>query len=134
MAWPSIRSFLGIPDHLTGRGVVIGVVDGTFAGHPDITDGPARRSRMVLTGQVGAGPEPVTPAVRPWPAGAHGLWGAAAAGGSGAASGGVYAGAAPEADLLLLAGYLDGVELTNQQRLLGALGWLRDHWRRYQVR
>jgi len=134
MAWPSIRTFLGIPDHLTGRDVVIALVDGTFAGHPDISDGSARRSRRVLAGQVGAEPEAVGPVVEPWPAGAHGLWGAAAAGGTGAATGGAYAGAAPEADLLLVAGYLEGVELTDHERQLVALRWLRDNWRRYEVR
>src|SRR5215831_8307905 len=121
MAWPSIRAFLGIPDHLTGRGVGIAVVDGTFTGHPDISDGTARRSRVVLTGQAGACPEPVRSAMSPWPAGAHGLWAAAAAGGSGSASSGAYRGAAPEADLLLLAGCVEGRELTEQQRQLDAL-------------
>lgn len=134
MAWPSIRAFLDIPDHLTGRGVAIAVVDGTFAGHPDIAGGAGRRSRVVLTGRLGAEPEPVPPVVTPWPAGAHGLWSAAAAGGSGAASAGTYAGAAPEADLLLLAGYLEGIRLTDQQRQLTALRWLRENWRRHQVR
>ncbi len=134
MAWPSIRAFLGIPEHLTGRGVSIAVVDGTFSGHPDISDGAARRSRVVLTGQAGARAEPVRPTLGPWPAGAHGLWAAASAGGSGAACRGAYQGAAPEADLLLLAGYQEGLVLTPQQRQLEALRWLRDHWRQYQVR
>jgi serine protease AprX len=134
MAWPSIRAFLGIPDHLTGRGVSIAVLDGTFAGHPDISDGTARRSRVVLTGQAGARPEPARPTLGPWPAGAHGLWAAAAAGGSGAACRGAYQGAAPEADLLLLAGYVEGLDLTDHQRQLDALRWLRDHWKQHQVR
>jgi hypothetical protein len=134
MAWPSIRAFLGIPERLTGRGVTIAVVDGTFAGHPDISDGAARRSHIVLTGQTGARPEPTQPTLGPWPAGAHGLWTAAAAGGSGAASGGAYQGAAPEADLLLTAGYLEGRDVTLHQRQLDTLRWLRDHWRHHQVR
>lgn len=134
MVWPSIRAFLGIPNHLTGRGVGIAVLDGTFAGHADISDGTSRRSRVVLTGQAGARPELVRPTLGPWPAGAHGLWAAAAAGGSGSGCSDVYQGAAPEADLLLLGGYLEGRELTDQQRQLGALHWLRDHWRQYHVR
>lgn len=134
MAWPSIRAFLGIPEHLTGRGVCIALVDGTFAGHPDISDGATRRSRLVLTGQAGPRPEPVRPTLGPWPAGAHGLWAAAAAGGCGAACHGTYQGAAPEADLLLVAGYLEGRALTDQQRQLDALRWLHDHWRLHQVR
>lgn len=46
----------------------------------------------------------------------------------------MYEGAAPEADLLLLGGYLEGRELTDQQRQLGAMHWLRDHWRQHHVR
>jgi Subtilase family len=133
MASPSIRAFLGIPDRLTGRGVGIAVIDGTFTSHLDISDGYLRRSLLVQVGRADAEPEAVRPTLEDWPAGAHGL-GAAAAGGSGSTSAGVYEGAAPEADLWLLAGYVPGEELTNQQRQLRALHWLRDHWRQHGIR
>lgn len=131
MSWPSIRSFLDIPDALTGRRIGIAVLDGTFARHPDIADGGGRRVRLVETGRPGARPVPV---LADWPAGCHGLWSAAAAGGSGSASAGVYRGAAPEADLWLLAAHVPGEEVSVQEQQLRSLRWLRDHWRDHGIR
>jgi serine protease AprX len=135
LRWPSLREFLEVPDELTGAGVRIAVVDGTFAPHPDVSSNARRRSYQILA--PGADPRPalLEPEDGPWSTSAqHGVWAAAAAAGSGALSGGTYAGVAPEAELYLVAGWLRGVTPDQQARTECALRWLLRHGKAHGIR
>ena len=134
MTWPALRRFLEVPDALTGRGVRIALVDGEFTAHPDIAASPLRTTYQVRLAQEQPQPAPLPPSWEPWPDGAHGLWAAAAAAGSGAASGGRYQGLAPEAELYLIKAYVPGANQTAQQAQANALRWLAEHWRAYNIR
>lgn len=120
-AWPSIRSFLEIPDELTGRGVRIAVVDGCFARHPDIVGTGRERAAVGADGTA-----EIRPAAVALEAGGavHGLWVAAAAAGRGAE----FPGAAPDAELDLVAAPHAGTAVRT------GLEWLRANWRRRGLR
>lgn len=132
--WPSIRSFLAIPDHLTGKNVNIAVIDGIFPHHPDIASNKRRETYLVRTSDSQAVPELLAADQGPWDRGHHGLMSAAAAAGSGELSEGQYAGAAPEAHLFLLeAGPLHTLK-DLEEKIGGALLWLKANWRVYRIR
>ena len=44
MVWPTLRECLRLPEALTGRGVGIALVDGSFAAHPDVSSDGRRRT------------------------------------------------------------------------------------------
>ena len=135
--WPRLRDFLSVPDELTGKGVRIAVVDGDFPPHPDITSNGRRTTWKVMVMEPDSQPRVFAAEPGPWKGGAHGLWAAAAAAGSGAESRGLYKGMAPEADLLLVAEYFPGQREDPEGRYaahLKALEWVRDNWRKYEIR
>lgn len=134
MAWPSIRTFLHIPRELTGKQISIAVVDARFPNHPDIASNSHRSAYIVKLSETHPQPARLVADDGPWNKGLHGLWTAAAAGGSGHLSNGQYAGAAPDADLYLLeTGRLHTVE-DIESKYTAALNWLSLHWRRYNIR
>ncbi|MFC3767391.1 S8 family serine peptidase [Paenibacillus sp. GCM10012303] len=134
MTWPSIRNFLQIPHHLTGKGVGIAVVDGRFPNHPDIAATSRRNTYLVKTSEPDPVPSLMTADDGPWTKGRHGLAAAAAAAGSGLISQGLYTGAAPDADLYLLeTGRLE-TDQDVECKIAAALDWLYLNWRRYRIR
>ncbi|MBB3129393.1 serine protease AprX [Paenibacillus rhizosphaerae] len=132
--WPSIRSFLDIPDHLTGKNVNIAVIDGIFPRHPDVTSNKRRYTYLVRTSDSQALPELLAADQGPWDRGHHGLMSAAAAAGSGELSEGGYAGAAPEAHLFLLETGPFYTPEHIEEKIGGALLWLKANWRTYCIR
>ena len=70
----------------------------------------------------------------PWKGGWHALCAAAAAGGSGAESGGLYTGVAPEADLFLMARYPREKGWSEEEAQIRALEWVGANWRKYEIR
>ncbi len=135
--WPTLRDFLGVPDEFTGKGVRIAVVDGDFPSHPDITTNEQRTTYKVMVMEPEPQPKVFEAEPGPWKGGAHGLWAAAAAAGSGAESQGLYRGIAPEADLFLVAEYFPGQSQDPEGRYaahLKALEWVRDNWSKYEIR
>ena len=135
--WPTLRDFLSVPDELTGKGVRIAVVDGDFPSHPDITTNEQRTTYKVMVMESEPQPKVFEAEPGPWRGGAHGLWAAAAAAGSGAESQGLYRGVAPEADLFLVAEYFPGQSQNPEGRYeahLKALEWVRDNWSKYEIR
>ena len=135
--WPTLRDFLNVPDELTGKGVCIAVVDGDFPSHPDITTNEQRTTYKVMVMEAEPQPKVFEAEPGPWKGGAHGLWAAAAAAGSGAESQGLYRGIAPEADLFLVAEYFLGQSQDPEGRYaahIKALEWVRDNWREYEIR
>ncbi len=134
MVWPALRDFLDVPASLTGRGVCIAIVDGGFPPHPDIATNSQRASHIVYA----TCPDPrlrrLEATTGPWPGGAHGLWAAAAAAGSGADSKGQYAGLAPGADLVLVAMQNPDHEFEAEEDTCSALEWLLAHARELGVR
>ena len=135
--WPTLRDFLSVPDELTGKGVRIAVVDGDFPSHPDITTNEQRTTYKVMVMESEPQPKVFEAEPGPWRGGAHGLWAAAAAAGSGAESQGLYRGIAPEADLFLVAEYFPGQSQDPEGRYaahIKALEWVRDNWRKYEIR
>ena len=135
--WPTLRDFLSVPDELTGKGVRIAVVDGDFPSHPDITTNEQRTTYKVMVMESEPQPKVFEAEPGPWKGGAHGLWAAAAAAGSGAESQGLYRGIAPEADLFLVAEYFPGQSQDPEGRYeahLKALEWVRDNWSKYEIR
>lgn len=134
MGWIPLRAFLGIPAALTGKGIRIAVVDGDFPAHPDIASSGSRTTLLVYASDADPRPVRLEAGIGPWPTGPHALWAAAAAAGSGARSGGFYDGAAPEAELVLVAGWSRGRERSPQVEQSNALRWVRDHGREFGVR
>ena len=135
--WPTLRDFLSVPDELMGKGVRIAVVDGDFPSHPDITTNEQRTTYKVMVMESEAQPKVFEAKPGPWKGGAHGLWAAASAAGSGAESQGLYRGIAPEADLFLVAEYFPGQSQDPEGRYaaqIKALEWVRDNWRKYEIR
>ena len=135
--WPTLRDFLGVPDEFTGKGVRIAVVDGDFPSHPDITTNGQRTTYKVMVMEPEPQPKVFEAEPGPWKGGAHGLWAAAAAAGSGAESQGLYRGIAPEADLFLVAEYFPGQSQDPEGRYaahIKALEWVRDNWSKYEIR
>ena len=135
--WPTLRDFLSVPDELTGKGVRIAVVDGDFPSHPDITTNEQRTTYKVMVMESEPQPKVFEAKPGPWKGGAHGLWAAASAAGSGAESQGLYRGIAPEADLFLVAEYFPGQSEDPEGRYaaqIKALEWVRDNWRKYEIR
>ena len=135
--WPTLRDFLSVPDELTGKGVRIAVVDGDFPSHPDITTNEQRTTYKVMVMESEPQPKVFEAEPGPWKGGAHGLWAAAAAAGSGAESQGLYRGIAPEADLFLVAEYFPGQSQDPEGRYaahIKALEWVRDNWSKYEIR
>ena len=135
--WPTLRDFLSVPDELTGKGVCIAVVDGDFPSHPDITTNEQRTTYKVMVMESEPQPKVLEAEPGPWKGGAHGLWAAAAAAGSGAESQGLYRGIAPEADLFLVAEYFPGQSQDPEGRYaahIKALEWVRDNWSKYEIR
>ncbi|MDE2813452.1 MAG: S8 family serine peptidase, partial [Gemmatimonadota bacterium] len=135
--WPTLRDFLSVPDELTGKGVRIAVVDGDFPSHPDITTNEQRTTYKVMVMESEPQPKVFEAEPGPWKGGAHGLWAAAAAAGSGAESQGLYRGVAPEADLFLVAEYFPGQSQDPEGRYaahIKALEWVRDNWSKYEIR
>ena len=122
--WPTLRDFLSVPDELTGKGVRIAVVDGDFPSHPDITTNEQRTTYKVMVMESEPQPKVFEAEPGPWRGGAHGLWAAAAAAGSGAESQGLYRGIAPEADLFLVAEYFPG----QSQILKDDMRHILRHW------
>ncbi|MCY3773272.1 MAG: S8 family serine peptidase [Gemmatimonadetes bacterium] len=135
--WPALRDFLNVPEELTGKGVRIAIVDGDFPNHPDITTNPHRTTYKVMVMDPNPGPKVFNAEPGPWKGGAHGLWAAAAAAGSGAESWGLFKGLAPDADLFLIAQYFRGQGQQPEKREeahLRSLEWIRDNWRKYEIR
>ena len=135
--WPTLRDFLSVPDELTGKGVRIAVVDGDFPSHPDITTNEQRTTYKVMVMESEPQPKVFEAEPGPWKGGAHGLWAAASAAGSGAESQGLYRGIAPEADLFLVAEYFPGQSEDPEGRYVAhikALEWVRDNWSKYEIR
>ena len=135
--WPTLRDFLSMPGELTGKGVRIAVVDGDFPPHPDITRNEHRTTCKVMVMESEPQPRVFEAEPGPWKGGAHGLWAAAAAAGSGAESQGLYRGMAPEADLFLVAEYFRGQGEDPEGRYaahIKALEWVRDNWREHEIR
>ncbi|MYD59976.1 MAG: S8 family serine peptidase [Gemmatimonadetes bacterium] len=133
--WPSLRNFLRVPGELTGKNVRIAVIDGEFPNHPDISTNE-RRTSYLVRGMS----EPETPLEifqaepGPWSGGWHALCAAAAAGGSGAESQGIYKGVAPEADLFLVALYSREPGYDIEKARIKALEWVLHNWRKYEIR
>ncbi|MBI3973094.1 MAG: S8 family serine peptidase [Chloroflexi bacterium] len=137
LVWPTIRRFLRVPEHLTGRGVCIALVDGSFTSHPDVASNQTRTTFLVNTAESRPRPQRLEPTPGPdWFGGAaHGTWAAAAAAGSGALADGVYTGVAPEADLFLVAGWAPGrPHATAEEDRVASLEWVRRHHREYGIR
>lgn len=133
MKWPSIRDFLGIPAHLTGKGIAIAVIDGSFPPHPDITTNDRRHTYVVNTVSTDVKPQLLHAEKSPWKNN-HGLMTAAAAAGSGTLSSGYYSGAASEADLYLLeTGPFPTLEET-EKKFVMALRWLIQNSQKYNIR
>lgn len=134
MTWPSIRQFLRIPAHLTGKDVAIAVVDGRFPNHPDLASHSRRSTYVVDTTEADPFPVKMGASDGTWTHGLHGLQAAAAAAGSGALSQGRYTGAAPDADLYLLqTGRFTTAEEV-ESKFVAALTWLSGNWRKYCIR
>ena len=135
--WPTLRNFLTVPGELAGKGVRIAVVDGDFPPHPDITSNERRTTWKVMVMEPDPQPRVFEAEPGPWKGGAHGLWAAASAAGSGAESRGLYRGMAPEADLFLVAEYFPGQGEDPEGRdaaHVKALEWVRDNWREHEIR
>lgn len=135
--WPALRDFLNVPEALTGKGVRIAIVDGDFPNHPDITTNQHRTSHKVMVMDPDPVPKEFNVESGPWKGGAHGLWAAAAAASSGAESRGLYKGVAHDADLFLIAQYFTGQSRQPEKRdeaHLRSLEWIRDNWRKYEIR
>ena len=133
--WPSLREFLRVPGELTGKNVRIAVIDGEFPHHPDISTNDRRTSYLVPgMSEPDALPEVFTAESGPWKGGWHALCAAAAAGGSGVESGGLYTGVAPEADLFLVAMYSREPGWEGEKAHIKALKWVRANWRKYEIR
>ena len=133
--WPSLRQFLRVPIELTGKNVRIAVIDGEFPHHPDICTNDRRTSHLVPgMSDPDAQPEVFEAAPGPWKGGWHALCAAAAAAGSGAESGGLYTGLAPEADLFLVAMYSRAPGWDGERAHVKALEWVRANWRKYEIR
>ena len=135
--WPSLRDFLNVPDELSGKGVRIAVIDGDFPNHPDITTNDRRTVYKVMVMESDPVPRVFNAEPGPWLGGAHGLWAAAAASGSGAESGGLYRGVAPEADLFLVAQYFQEHKRDPdgwREAHIRSLEWVRDNWKKYWIR
>lgn len=129
------RTFLDVPPDLTGRGVCIAVVDGDFRPHPDIASTERRTVRFVRAADEVPDVSRLEEAPGPWPGGGHGLWAAAVAAGTGAAASGRYAGVAPDADLLLVAGWRPGMPPGQEHwGIVRAMRWVLAHWREYGIR
>lgn len=129
------RTFLNVPPELTGRGVCIAVVDGDFRPHPDIASTERRTVRFVRAADEVPQCLPLEEAPGPWPGGGHGLWATAVAAGTGAAASGRYAGVAPDADLLLVAGWRPGLPPGQEHAgITRAMRWVLAHWREYGIR
>ncbi len=135
--WPTLRDFLQVPVELTGKGVRIAVVDGRFSNHPDISTNRHRTTHIVHVMDSEPHPEVFYSEPEPWAAGSsHALRVAAGAAGSGAASQGLYTGVAPEADLFLIGMYFPEHKSNPDKYLpdMKALEWVRDNWRKYEIR
>ncbi len=133
--WPSMRQFLRVPRELTGKDIRIAVIDGEFPHHPDIST-DERRTTYLVPGMSDpdAQPEVFEAEPGPWKGGWHALCAAAAAGGSGAESRGIYTGLAPEADLFLVAMYSREPGWDGERAHIKALEWVRANWRKYEIR
>ena len=133
--WPSLRDFLRVPGELTGKNVRIAVMDGEFPNHPDISTNERRTSYLVRgMSEPETSPEIFQAEPGPWSGGWHALCAAAAAGGSGAESQGIYKGVAPEADLFLVAKYSRDPGFENEKAHIKALEWVLHNWRKYEIR
>ena len=133
--WSSLREFLKVPSELTGRNVRIAVVDSDFPNHPGITTNDRRTSHLIRrTVESESPPEVFESEPGTWTGSWHALCAAAAAGGSGAESGGLYTGVAPEADLFLVKGYPGEPGCQGESAQIRALEWIRANWRKYEIR
>lgn len=132
--WASLRQFLDIPAHVTGKGVCIAIIDGDFPTHPDISANTVRKTYLVRASDPNPVPCLLERTEGPWPHGDHGLWAAAAAAGSGSLCHGQYAGVAPEADLFLVAGGSTTQKLNVETSISHALGWVKANWQKYNIR
>ena len=133
--WPSLRDFLRVPSELTGKNVRIAVFDGEFPNHPDISTNERRTSYLVRgMSEPETSPEVFQAEPGPWSGGWHALCAAAAAGGSGAESQGIYRGVAPEADLFLVALYSREPGYEDEKAHIKALEWVLHNWRKYEIR
>ena len=133
--WPSLRDFLRVPGELTGKNVRIAVIDGEFPNHSDISTNERRTSYLVRgMSEPETSPEIFQSEPGPWSGGWHALCAAAAAGGSGAESQGIYKGVAPEADLFLVAKYSRDPGFENEKAHIKALEWVLHNWRKYEIR
>ena len=132
--WPSLRDFLRVPGELTGKNVCIAVIDGEFPNHPDISTNERRASYLVRgMSEPETSPDIFQAEPGPWSGGWHALC-AAAAGGSGAESQGIYKGVAPEADLFLVALYSREPGYDIEKARIKALEWVLHNWRKYEIR
>jgi len=134
MEWASIRTFLNIPENLTGKNVNIAVIDSRFANHPDISSNQQRDTYIVKISDPLAQPVLMLSNEGPWNKGLHGLSSSAAAAGSGQLSNGHYSGAAPAANLYLLETGPFYTPDEVEEKVGMALEWLRENWRTYKIR
>ncbi|WP_165769165.1 S8 family serine peptidase [Virgibacillus profundi] len=133
MSWTSIRDFLSIPKNGTGNGVKIAIIDEIFHSHPEIISNQNRNTFLVKTHTPNTAPIKLTKETQN-NIGLHGLWTAAAAGGTGLLSNGIYAGTAPEADMYLIeAGKLNTME-DIETNIGNALVWVKENAARYGIR
>ena len=132
--WPSLRDFLRVPGELTGKNVRIAIIEGEIPNHPDISTNERRTSYLVRgMSEPETSPEVFQAEPGPWAGGWHALC-AAAAGGSGAESQGIYRGVAPEADLFLVAKYSREPGYDIEKAHIKALEWVLHNWRKYEIR
>lgn len=133
--WPSLRDFLRVPGELTGKNVRIAIIEGEIPNHPDISTNERRTSYLVRgMSEPETSPEVFQAEPGPWAGGWHALCAAAAAGGSGAESQGIYRGVAPEADLFLVAKYSREPGYDIEKAHIKALEWVLHNWRKYEIR
>lgn len=133
MNWTSIRDFLHLPKNITGKGVEIAIIDGGFYCHPDIISNHNRSSFLVKTHTDNPVPIKITSETQRND-GLHGLWTAAAAGGTGMLSNGMYTGVAPEADMYLIeTGSLRTAEEV-EKNVGSALEWVNQYGEKYGIR
>lgn len=134
MNWPSIRDFLDIPKELTGKGVKIAIIDGLFPYHPDIVSNENRNTYLVKPYSSIQEPVKMELCEEAWNKGTHGLWTAAASGGSGSLSYGKYSGVASEADMYLIeTGPLSTPEEI-EKNVGASLNWVKQNGRENGIR
>lgn len=134
MNWSSIRGFLDMPKDVTGKGVKIAIIDGLFPPHPDIVSNEHRNTYVVKSSSSNQAPLKMEASEESGSIGTHGLWTAAAAGGSGSISDGKYAGIASEADLYLIETGPCSTPEEIEKNVVASLNWVKRNGKKYDIR